>query len=148
MRATGSLISLLVFPLAAVAAEPPCCKLFDLDASAMLGPDAAVCGRIVTAGAPNQARDESSEERQRATRCALDAQRQRRAFVYTYRLLAAPDMDLVVQAVFGAHGERLLMRMGLYQRENIRTVENCNSLVVLSDGKVEKDGCTLRHGTF
>src|SRR5262249_31147982 len=132
----------------AVAGEPACCKLFGFDASTMLGNEAAVCGRIVTADAINQAQDDSSEERQRAAQCALEAQRQGRAFVYTYRLLATPDMDLVTQAVFGAHGERLLMRMGLYQRENIRTVENCNSLRVLPDGNVKKEGCYLRHGTF
>lgn len=125
----------------AMAAEPLCCKLFEFDASAMLGKDAVACGSIVTADAPNQARDEASEDRQRATRCALDAQSQGRAFVYTYRVLASPDIDLVTQAVFGAHGERMLLRMGLNARENIRTIEHCEAFTVLPDGLLKTAGC-------
>jgi len=130
----------------AIAAEPACCTLFGFDATSMLGENASVCGKIVTADSPNQARDESSVERQRAAQCALEAQRQGRAFVYTYRLLASPDTDLITQAVFGAHGERLLLRMGLHARENIRTVEACAGLTVLPDGLVTKQGCRIRHG--
>lgn len=122
-------------------AEPACCKLFGFDASAMLGKDAVVCGSIVTADAPNQARNESGKERQRAAQCAAEAQRQGRAFVYTYRVLASPDVDLITQAVFGAHGERILLRMGLNARENIRTIEHCEALTVLSDGLLKTAGC-------
>lgn len=125
----------------AMAAEPACCKLFGFDASAMLGKDAVSCGSIVTADAPNQARDESSAERKRAAQCAVEAQRQGRAFVYTYRVLASPDIDLVTQAVIGAHGERILLRMGLNARENIRTIEHCEALTVLPDGLLKTAGC-------
>jgi hypothetical protein len=68
--------------------------------------------------------------------------------VYTYRLLAAPDIDMVTQAVFGVHGERLLLRMGLYRGENIRTVERCAALEVTADGKLKPRGCRLRRGTL
>jgi hypothetical protein len=129
-----------------LAADPACCRLFGFDASSMLGPEAAVCGRIVDADERNEAEAVTQEDRQRATRCALEAQARGRAFVYTYRLLASPDVDLVYQAVFGANGERLLLRMGRYAGENIRSVENCAALTVQPDGKVRKEGCYLRQG--
>ena len=44
------------------------------------------------------------------------------------------------------HGERLLLRMGLYAGENIRSVENCTAPTVQPDGKVRKQGCYLRQG--
>lgn len=140
-RKASAAVIAAAWPLAAAAAEPMCCKLFDFDASPMLGKDAVACGRIVTADSSNQARDESSKERQLATQCALDAQSRGRAFVYTYRVLASPDIDLVTQAVFGAHGERLLLRMGLNARENIKTIERCVELAVMPDGLLKSAGC-------
>lgn len=137
---------LLLLAGGSLSAEAPCCRLFGFDASSMLGPEAAVCGRIVDADDRNKAQSETLEERQRATQCALEAQARGRAFVYTYRLLASPDVDMVYQAVFGARGERLLLRMGLYAGENIRSVENCAALTVQADGKVRKVGCHLRQG--
>jgi hypothetical protein len=145
MRAAAwTLLALLSPPL--FAAEPACCRLFGFDASSMLGSEAAVCGRIVDADERNAAQAATLEERQRATQCALDAQARGRAFVYTYRVLASPDIDLVYQAVFGTRGERLLLRMGLYDGENIRSVEMCAALTVQADGKVRKEGCQMRRG--
>jgi hypothetical protein len=72
----------------------------------------------------------------------------RRPFVYTYRLLISPDIDMVYQAVFGAHGERLLLRMGLYQGENIRTVETCATLTVQADGQVAKQAATCARDSW
>ena len=129
-----------------LSAEAPCCRLFGFDASQILGHDAAVCGKILDADDRAAAESETRENRRRATACALEAQAQGRAFVYTYRLLVSPDIDMVSQAVFGAHGERLLLRMGLYQGENIRTVEACSALTVLADGQVSKQGCRIRRG--
>jgi hypothetical protein len=139
---TRTLIALLSLQAAlAMAEEPACCRLFGFDVAATLGKDAVICGKIVTADAPNQARDESSAERHRATQCALEAQSHGRAFVYTYRLLASPDVDLITQAVFGEHGERILLRMGINAGENIRRVDRCASLVVLVDGLLQSAGC-------
>lgn len=132
----------------AFAGEPVCCRLFGFDASSMLGADAALCGRLLDADQRREAESRTLEDRRLATRCALDAQAQGSAFVYTYRLLVSPDVDMVYQAVFGAHGERLLLRMGLYQGENIRTVEVCTALRVQADGQVAKQGCRLRQGTL
>jgi hypothetical protein len=134
------LLSVIAVPLAA-AADPVCCKLFGIDLTRVLGSDAAVCGKIVDGDDRADAQHASVEERKRATQCALEAQRQRRPFVYTYRLLAPPDMDLVNQAVFGAHGERMLMKLGVFARQNIRTIEICESLTVLPDGKLKGTGC-------
>jgi hypothetical protein len=120
--------------------------MFGFDASSILGPDAAVCGKIQDADDRDAAESVTRENRRHATACALEAQARGRAFVYTYRLLVSPDVDLVYQAVFGAHGERLLLRMGLYQGENIRTVEACSSLTVQADGQVAKQACRLRQG--
>jgi hypothetical protein len=125
-----------------------CCRLFGFDASSILGVEAAICGEIRDADERNEARRETLEDRRRATQCALEAQARGRAFVYTYRLLASPDVDLIHQAVFGAHGERLLLRMGLYGGENIRTVEVCAALTVLADGQVARQGCRARQGIF
>lgn len=125
----------------AVAAAPACCRLFGIDATPMLGRDPAMCGRVVGTGLPDQAQADTIEDRRRATQCALEAQAQGRAFVYTYRLLVPPDIDLISQAVFGAHGERMLLKLGKYARENIRSVEICEALTVLPDGKLRSAGC-------
>ena len=130
----------------AAVAEPACCRLFGFDASSILGTDAAVCGEIRDADERNEAESDTRENRRRATACALEAQARGRAFVYTYRLLASPDVDMVHQVVFGVHGERLLLRMGRYAGENIRTVESCAALTVQADGKVSKEGCRMRQG--
>jgi hypothetical protein len=138
--------ALLLFASGALAADAPCCRLFGFDASSILGNDAATCGKILDADDRDAAESETRENRRRATACALEAQAQGRAFVYTYRLLVKPDIDLVYQAISGVHGERLLLRMGLYQGENIRTVEACATLTVQADGQVAKQGCRLRQG--
>jgi hypothetical protein len=130
----------------AVAAGSVCCQLFGFDATSILGDAAVVCGSIRDASERHEAEAGTRADRERATRCALQAQSDRSAFVYTYRLLVSPDIDMVYQAVFGAHGERLLLRMGLYQGENIRTVETCTALTVQADGQVAKQGCHLRQG--
>jgi len=134
---------MLIHSLLASAAAPVCCKLFEFDASSLLGDDPAVCGTIVDGDAPAEAQAESVEERKLATRCALEAQQQGRAFVYTYRLVVPPDIDMITQAVFGAHGERLLMKLGRYGGESIRTVAVCSTLVVMVDGKPKGSGCYL-----
>jgi hypothetical protein len=140
--------TLLLWAGGSLSADAPCCRLFGLDASLILGHDAAVCGKIRDADDRDAAESETREDRRHATACALEAQARGRAFVYTYRLLVSPDIDMVYQAVFGAHGERLLLRMGLYQGENIRTVEACSTLSVQADGQVAKQGCRLRQGTL
>jgi hypothetical protein len=146
MRGASFMGLLLLLTAATGAADSPCCRLFGVDAAAMLGPDPALCGAIRDADDRVQAETDTREDRRRATRCALEAQAKGRAFVYTYRLLVEPDIDLVQQAVFGVRGERLLLRMGLYRGENIRAVEACASLTVQPDGQVKKQGCRTRQG--
>jgi len=141
--------ALLALPASAVlAADPACCRLFGFDATDMLGDDPALCGVIRDADRRPEAEAETLTDRRQATQCALEAQSAGRAFVYTYRLLVAPDIDMVTQAVFGAHGERMLLRMGLFKGENIRTVQRSSAMSVLPDGKVKAQGCRLRHGTL
>ena len=108
-RAIWTILAILGAPLAG-AASPVCCRLFDMDATPILGADPAVCGKIPDAEVSEDTRD----ERRRATRCALEAQAQGRAFVYTYRELITPDIDLIVQALFGVRGERLLLKSGRF----------------------------------
>jgi hypothetical protein len=143
MRSAVWILSIALGMPPASAGDSPCCRLFGFDASPMLGADAAMCGRILDADERREAESGTLEERRRATSCALEAQAQGRAFVYTYRLLVSPDVDMVNQAVFGAKGERLLLRMGLYQGENIRSIESCASLTVLADGRIDKQGCHI-----
>lgn len=141
--------ALLMLQASAVfAGDPVCCRLFGFDATDILGKDPSICGAIRDADQRHEAEAETLADRRLATQCALEAQAQDRAFVYTYRLLAAPDIDMVTQAVFGAHGERMLLRMGLFRGENIRTVEICSTMDVLADGKVKSQGCRLRQGTL
>ena len=91
------------------------------------------------------AAEDTRDERRRATRCALEAQAQGRAFVYTYRELLTPDIDLIVQALFGVRGERLLLKSGRFAAEDMRMTEVCAKLTVLPDGKLHGDGCTSAH---
>jgi len=147
---TGSLSRRLVVVIAAQApllsaAEPVCCRLFGFDATAMLGAEPVVCGKIVTGDRRVESDETSAEERRRATQCALDAQARERAFVYTYRLLVPPDVDVITQAVFGAHGERMLLKLGRFRGENVHTVEDCSALTVLPDGKLRGEGCHGGH---
>jgi hypothetical protein len=132
--------SIIAAPLSAAA--PACCRIFGIDLTYMLGRDPAVCGEIRDADERNEAQALIREERQRATQCALDAQASGRPFVYTYRMLAPPDIDLIVQAAAGADGRRMLLKMGNSKRQNIRTIEACATLTVLPDGKVRTSGCT------
>jgi hypothetical protein len=132
----------------ASATDPACCRLFGFDATKILGDDPIFCGAIRDADQRPEAETATLADRRQATQCALAAESRGRAFVYTYRLLASPDIDLVTQAVFGAHGERLLLRMGSSGGENIRTVENCSSIEVMPDGKLKPRGCRLRRGTL
>jgi hypothetical protein len=136
-------LAAILHPVCAFATDSPCCALFGFDAAPMLGQDAALCGRIVDADRRRAAESETLENRRRATQCALEAQGQGRAFVYTYRPLISPDIDMINQAVFGTKGQRLLLRMGLYQGENIRSVETCASLTVLADGRIAKRSCHI-----
>jgi len=128
--------------------DASCCRLFGFDAASMLGKEPAFCGELRDADGRDEAESLTREDRRRATQCALDAQSQGRAFVYTYRLLVSPDIDVINQAVFGVHGERLLLRMGLYQGENIRTIESCTTLRVQADGQVVKQDCRRRAGVL
>jgi hypothetical protein len=118
--------------------------MFDIDATPILGPDPAICGRIPDADTA----EETVDERRRATQCALAAQSQGRAFVYTYRQLAPPDIDLIVQALFGERGERLLLSMGRFGAQDVRNTEVCTKLTVLPDGKLDRDGCQAAYSFF
>lgn len=139
-RAIWTTLAILIVPLAD-AASPVCCRIFDFDATPILGDDPAVCGKIPDADTAEDTRD----ERSRATRCARDAQLQGRAFVYTYRELMAPNIDLIVQALFGVRGERLLLKAGIFGAQDVRMAEVCAKLTVLSDGKLHGEGCTSAH---
>jgi hypothetical protein len=139
-RAIWTALAILGAPLAG-ADSPVCCRIFEIDATPILGNDPAVCGKIPDADTSEDTRD----ERRRATRCALEAQSQDRAFVYTYRELITPDIDLIVQALFGVRGERLLLKTGSFGAEDVRMAEVCTRLTVLPDGKLRGEGCTSAH---
>ena len=144
MNAVRNLWWLAAIPSLA-AADPACCKLFGIDATPILGEDAARCGRIVDADDRSDAEAMTREERKQAAGCARDAQQDGRAFVYTYRQLISPDVDLMVQAVGGIRGERLLLKLGNVRGENIRSIEACATLEVLGDGRISSRGCTRWH---
>ena len=139
-RAVWTTLAILNASLAG-AASPHCCRIFDIDATSILGDDPASCGEVPDSDTSSEAR----EARNRATRCALAAQEQGRAFVYTYRELVESEMDLVVQAVFGTRGERLLLKIGTFGAEYIRSIEVCAQLAVLPDGRLKTAGCTDSH---
>jgi hypothetical protein len=125
----------------AFAADPLCCRMFGIDATPILGHDAALCGKIVDADQRAAVETEVRAQRKLAAQCALGAQAKGRPFVYTYRMLVTPDVDMMVQGVFGAHGERLLLQAGIFGEDNIHSMEVCNSLIVLADGILKGEGC-------
>jgi len=124
------------------AQSPACCKLFGIDATPILGDDPAICGEIRDADDRPEAESLAREDRKRAAECARAAQVAGRSYVYTYRQLISPDVDMLVQAVTGTRGERLLLKLGNFRGENIRSVEACAKINVLEDGRLESRGCT------
>jgi len=130
---------------ALAAADPACCKLFGLDTTPILGDDPALCGKLRDADDRPDAEALTREERKQASECARTAQAGARAFVYTYRQLISPDVDLVVQAVAGTRGERLLLKLGNFRGENLHSMEVCAKLEVLTDGRIASRGCTRWH---
>jgi len=140
-RATCLAIALAVSEWLAAADAPLCCRIFSIDATPILGDAPAVCGRVPDADTT----EEAAAEKRRAAQCALDALAQGRAFVYTYRELIPPDVDLIVQAVFGTRGERVLLKAGRFAREDVRSLEVCATLSVQPDGTLRTAGCTTEH---
>src|SRR5262245_25393441 len=141
MRAQAWFVAALIFA-APLSASPACCKIFGIDLSGMLGRDPAVCGQVRDADERNETQAAILEDRQRATQCALEAQAANRPFVYTYRMFSPPDIDLIVQAVSGEDGRRMVLKMGNTKHRNIRTIEDCATLTVQPDGKLRTSGCT------
>ena len=127
------------------AATPACCKLFGIDLTPILGDDVATCGALRHANNPAEAETLNREERSRGAECARAALASGRTLVYTYRQLIWPDVDLIIQAVWGARGERLLLKLGNYRNENVRVIEVCAMLEVLPGGRIDSAGCTDRH---
>ena len=145
MNTTARLaVALAISGWPAAAGTPVCCRIFDIDVTSILGDDPAVCGKIPDADTS----EETVDERRRATQCALAAQSQGRAFVYSYRTLIPPDIDLIVQAVFGARGERLLLKTGRFAAENVRNTELCGELTVLADGTLQGRACQDAYSYF
>jgi len=127
------------------AAAPACCKLFGIDVTPIVGDEVVICGALRHADDPAEAEALNREEKKRAAECARTALAAGRSLVYTYRQLIWPDVDLVIQAVWGSRGERLLMKLGNFSNENIRAVEVCARLDVLPGGRIESAGCTDWH---
>lgn len=125
--------------------SPACCKLFGLDATPILGDEPAICGEVRDADDRPDAESITREDRKHAAECARAAQAQGRTYIYTYRQLVSPDVDMLVQAVTGTRGERLLLKLGNFRGENIRSVEACAKINVLEDGRLESRGCTQWH---
>jgi len=140
-RAACLAIALAMSEWLAAADAPLCCRIFSIDATPILGDAPTACGQVPDA----ETTEEAAAEKRRAAQCARDAQAQGRAFVYTYRELIPPDVDLIVQAVFGTRGERLLLKAGRFAREDIRSLEVCATLSVQPDGTLRTAGCTTEH---
>jgi hypothetical protein len=140
-RAACLAMALAVSESLAAADAPVCCRIFSIDATPILGDAPALCGQVSDV----ETTEEAAAEKRRAATCAREAQAQRRAFVYTYRELIPPDVDLVVQAVFGTRGERILLKAGRFAREDVRSLEVCATLAVQSEGTLRTAGCTTEH---
>jgi hypothetical protein len=146
MKVAMAVLAILGFTAASPAsADPACCKLFGLDATPILGDDPALCGEVRDADDRPEAEALTREDRQQAANCARAAQAAGRSYVYTYRQLISPDVDLLVQAVVGTHGERLLMKLGNFRGENIRSTEVCARLDLQPNGRIDARGCTPWH---
>lgn len=145
--ASAAVLATAGFLAASSAGEtsPACCKLFGLDATPILGDEPAICGELRDADDRPEAESLAREHRKRAAECARSAQASGRSFVYTYRQLVSPDVDLVVQAVAGTRGARLLLKLGNFRGENLHSMEVCAKLDVLEDGRIASRGCTQWH---
>jgi hypothetical protein len=141
----AAIVCVLMSAALPAAAAPACCKFFGFDATPILGDDVVICGAIRHANFPSEAEDLNREERKRGAECARTALASGRSVVYTYRQLIWPDVDLIIQAVWGSRGERLLMKLGNSRNENVRLVEVCAMLDVLPTGRIESAGCTDWH---
>jgi len=140
-RRAACLAMALAMSESMAADAPVCCRIFSIDATPILGDAPAICGQVPDADTTEQA----AAEKRRAAQCAREALAQGRAFVYTYRELIPPDVDLLVQAVFGTRGERMLLKAGRFARQDVRSLEVCATLAVQSDGTLRTTGCTSEH---
>jgi len=120
-----------------------CCNRFGFDAQPVLGDHAIDCG-VFNGFSPKPRGDAS----QRALKCALRAQRQGRAFVYS-RI----DSDMVDSggesvAVFGQGGERIYVAHVFTTDEDHAEGGFCGRLVVLESGDLEGSQCDPKHPSF
>lgn len=129
----------------AAAADPACCRLFGIDATPILGDDPAICGELRDANDRPDTEALAREDRKHAAECARAAQAAGRSYVYTYRQLVSPDIDVVIQAVSGVDGQHLLLNFGNFRGENQRSAHVCAQLKVLAGGLIEARGCLPSH---
>jgi hypothetical protein len=141
----AALVCALMTVSLSAAAAPTCCTLFGIDATPILGDDVATCGALRHANNFDEAETLNRDERIRGAECARVALASGRSVVYTYRQLIWPDVDLIIQAVWGSRGERLLLKLGNYRNESIRVIEVCAMLEVQPGGRIDSAGCTDRH---
>ena len=149
-RATCLLIAVGLGGISGAADAPLCCRIFSIDATPILGEDAVLCGRVPDADTT----DEAAAAKRGAKSCALDAQSRGRAFVYTYRELIPPDVDLIVGD--GTVIERAILdkdcRIGrdvrILNDKGVQDAEGDNyvirdGIVVIPKGGVVPDGTVI-----
>ena len=106
-----------------------------IDVAPVLGVGYVDCGTFAPV------RGKHIDQRKVALKCVLQAQRQRRAFIYHFVEYSFPDVGIDHVVVVGEHGERLLRQRGDFGDEYIDFVGACDALSVRQDGYPDHAGC-------
>lgn len=120
-----------------------CCAGFGFDARPILGDHAIDCG-VFNGFLPKPRGDAS----QRALKCALRAQREGRAFVYSRVDADMVDSGAEAVAVFGQQGERIYVAHVFTTDEDHTEGGACERLVVLESGSLDGSPCDPKDPLF
>lgn len=121
-----------------------CCADVGLNVNPILGPDAVNCGTIITKpqDAATRGRNES------AIACVQRAQLRGRPFVVNQGFSIPPDYYLRNVVVFGAQGEKVLLRIEHEHDGPTWALARCANIDLNSDGQLAYSGCQADETLF
>ena len=114
-----------------------CCADVGLNVNPILGPDAVNCGTINTKPQDAATRDRNES----AIACVQRAQLRGRPFLVNQGFSIPPDYYLRNVVVFGAQGEKVLLRIEHEHDGPTGVLARCASIDLKSDGQLAYSGC-------
>ena len=114
-----------------------CCSNLGIDVNPVLGPHAANCGTINSAPHTTAARDRN----RKALACVRSARTGARAFVVNQGYSIFPDYALQNVVIFGAQGEKVLVRIEQAHDGATYSMSSCTVLNIRDNGELEFAGC-------